>query len=209
MKFAYFNPTVVAVDEVPSDMFMTFKNMVNVAHTKSELNDEGDPTISIRGGQQIQLLPNEFDLDIGPLKGYIEYRCREYMDAITKQSGRADLSNYEPVLVSAWTIKQDSGCYQALHTHDAHISGNMYIEVPDIDAETNISDAHIEFRLPVIKDPSKFIFVDHWRFSPKQSTMIIFPSYLPHAVYPWNTSGTRTILAWDVRIVPKKPLTEE
>jgi hypothetical protein len=204
MKFAYFNPTVMGVETVPEQLFNTFKAMVDIAHSKTHLNDEGNPVISVRGGQQIQILPNEFDLDITVLKEFVEANCRVMLDTILAQSGRNDLNVYDPVLISAWTIKQQPGDYQALHTHEAHISGNIYIEVPELDPNSKASDAQLEFRLPVIRNPANFIFSDQWRYTPTAGTMVMFPSYVPHTVYPWNGKGNRTVLAWDVKLVPKK-----
>lgn len=204
MKFAYFNPTIMAIDDVPADVFTDLKSMVETAHTKTEHNDAGDPNISIRGGQQIQLIPNEFNLNTEILKSYVEHKCKEYIDTMMRQNGRNDLDPYEPMLVSAWTIKQSKGDYQALHSHEAHISGNIYIDVPDIDITGNASDANIEFRLPIIRNPANFIFTDNWKFKPEIMKMIIFPSHIPHTVYPWRGEGNRTILAWDVKLASKK-----
>jgi len=79
----------------------------------------------------------------------------------------------------------------------------MYLDVPDLDLNSHSSDANIEFRLPVIKNPANFIFIDQWRFRPQTAKMIVFPSYIPHTVYPWRGEGSRTILAWDVKLVSK------
>ena len=204
MKFAYFNPTVMAIADVPADVFTQLQEIVEQAHSHREHNDAGNSAISVRGGQQIQLVPNEVGLDTSVLKYFVELQIQGYIDTIMRQSGRTDLDPYEPVLISAWTIKQTSGDYQALHTHEAHVSGNIYIDVPDLDDDANSSDANIEFRLPVIRNPANFIFVDQWRFKPQLMKMVIFPSYIPHTVYPWKGNGTRTILAWDAKLVPKK-----
>jgi hypothetical protein len=204
MKFAYFNPTVMAIADVPADVFTQLQEIVEQAHSHREHNDAGNSAISVRGGQQIQLVPNEVGLDTSVLKYFVESQIQGYIDTIMRQSGRTDLDPYEPVLISAWTIKQTSGDYQALHTHEAHVSGNIYIDVPDLDDDANSSDANIEFRLPVIRNPANFIFVDQWRFKPQLMKMVIFPSYIPHTVYPWKGNGTRTILAWDAKLVPKK-----
>ena len=204
MKFAYFNPTVMAVADVPADVFSLLQGLVFEAHQHQEHNDAGDPLISVRGGQQIQLVPNEFNLNTTVLKNYIESQVQGYINTIMQNNGRSDLAPYEPLLVSAWTIRQASGDYQALHTHEAHVSGNIYIDVPDLEDGSNPSDANIEFRLPVIKDPARLIFVDQFRFNPQPMKMIVFPSYIPHTVYPWRGEGTRTILAWDCKLVPKK-----
>jgi hypothetical protein len=204
MKFAYFNPTVMAIADVPADVFTQLQEMVEQAHIRREHNDAGNSAISVRGGQQIQLVPNEFALDTSVLKHYVESQVQGYIDTIMRQSGRTDLDTYEPVLISAWTIKQTSGDYQALHIHEAHVSGNIYIDVPYLDDDAASSDANIEFRLPVIRNPANFIFVDQWRFNPQIMKMIIFPSYIPHTVYPWKGKGHRTILAWDAKLVSKK-----
>ena len=203
MKFAYFNPTVMAVDDVTAEQYSRLREIVNAAHEHNEHNDEGDPNISIRGGQQIQLVPNEFNLDTSILKSFIETSCREYIDNIVKVTGVSDLNGYDPHLISAWTIKQSPGDYQALHNHEAHISGNIYIDIPDLEENSLSSDACIEFRFPVIRNPAHFNFSDQWRFNPQPLKMIIFPSYVPHTVYPWKGEGHRTILAWDAKLMSK------
>ncbi len=76
MKFAYVNPTIVAVDDIPEETFNSLQLVVDQAHNHPEFNDEGDPGISIRGGQQIQLLPSQFDLNIDILKNYVEQQCK-------------------------------------------------------------------------------------------------------------------------------------
>ena len=203
MKFAYFNPTVMAVDDVTAEQYSRLREIVNAAHEHNEHNDEGDPNISIRGGQQVQVVPNEFKLDTSFLSQYIEERCQAYIDNVIKTSGVSDLNGYKPMLVSAWTIKQTAGDYQALHNHEAHISGNIYLDVPLLDEGSKSSDANIEFRLPVIRNPAHFVFTDQWRFKPEPLKMIIFPSYVSHTVYPWKGQGSRTILAWDVKLIAK------
>ena len=194
----------MAIADVPADVFTQLQEIVEQAHSHREHNDAGNSAISVRGGQQIQLVPNEVGLDTSVLKYFVESQIQGYIDTIMRQSGRTDLDPYTPMLISAWTIKQTSGDYQALHTHEAHVSGNIYIDVPDLDDDANSSDANIEFRLPVIRNPANFIFVDQWRFKPQLMKMVIFPSYIPHTVYPWKGNGTRTILAWDAKLVPKK-----
>jgi cAMP phosphodiesterase len=204
MKFAYFNPTVMAVDDVPADIYVQLKDIVNLAHNHREHNDAGNQAISVRGGQQIQLLPNQFGQDTSLLKNYVESRCLEYIDRLGQINGITDLDSYQPTLVSAWTIKQSANDYQALHSHEAHISGNIYIETPDLLDESNKSDSCLEFRFPTIKNTSQFVFTDNWQFKPQIMKMVVFPSYIPHTVYPWKGQGSRTILAWDVKLIPKK-----
>ena len=201
MKFAYFNPTVIAIADVPAELYVDLKTIVDSAHEQNKLNDEGNPNISIRGGQQIQLVPNQFNLNTDVLKNYVEQASRNYFENVLQVNGQTELTGYQTQIVSAWTIKQSSGDYQALHSHEAHISGNIYIDVPDLDMDSKVSDACLEFKIPVIKNPATFQFVDSWRFKPQIMKMVIFPSHIPHTVYPWRGEGNRTILAWDVKLV--------
>ena len=203
MKFAYFNPLVMAVEDVDAGVFTQLKQIVNDAHTHRQHNDEGNPNISIRGGQQIQLVPNEFKLDTTVIKNYIELKAKEYIENIINVTGVTDLNGFEPYLVSAWTIKQQTGDYQALHNHEAHISGNIYIDFPELDDDAKKTDGCLEFRFPLIRNPAHFNFTDQWRFKPSPMKMVIFPSYVAHTVYPWKGQGNRTILAWDVKLMSK------
>jgi hypothetical protein len=204
LNFAYFNPTVFAIDTIPADIFVALKGMVDMAHTHKTLNDCGNQSLSVRGGQQIQILPNEFNLDITILKSYVESKCQEYLDNIGQINGIEELKKFQPTLVSAWTIKQNQNQYQVMHQHEAHISGNIYIDIPDLDINSDSTDSCLEFRMPTTKNPSHFVFSDFWRFKPQVMKMVVFPSYIPHTVYPWRGQGSRTILAWDVKLIAKK-----
>lgn len=203
MKFAYLNPVVVAMDDIPDGTLQSIRVIVDQAHRHPEHNDAGDPNISIRGGQQVQLLPNEFNLNIDILKVYIEQQCQEYLEKIIQINNRNELIQVKPMLVSAWTLKQGPGDYQVLHSHEAHISGNIYIETPNLDNNSFTTDGCLEFKLPAVKTPARFILTDTWRVTPEVGKMVIFPSYLPHTIYPWRGTGHRTSLAWDVKLVDK------
>ena len=204
MNFAYFNPTVFAIDTIPADTFVALKGMVDLAHTHKTLNDCGNQSLSVRGGQQIQLLPNEFGLDVDILKNYVESKCKEYLENIGQINGIEEIKHFQPVLVSAWTIKQSQHQYQVMHQHEAHISGNIYVDIPDLESDSASTDSCLEFRMPVVKNPAQFVFADFWRFKPQVMKMVVFPRYVAHTVYPWQGQGQRTILAWDVKLLAKK-----
>jgi hypothetical protein len=205
LKVAYFQPVVLAIDNVPPIEFSKVYSLAESLHAHPELNDGGNPNISIRGGQQIQVYPNELGLDVGWLVTYLESICRGYMEIITQQSGTDELKLCDPEIVSIWTIQQQQGNYQEMHTHPTgHISGNIYVSAPEFDENSQPSDGQILFRMPQTKDVSKFIMTDTWKYNPTPGTVIIFPSHLPHTVYPWKGTGTRTVMAFDARLVPKE-----
>jgi hypothetical protein len=204
LKIAYFQPIILAIDTVPPVEFSRIYGLSENLHSHPNLNDSGNPFISIRGGQQIQVYPNTLNIDVSWLVKWLETVCQGYMEIVASQSGTEDLSYCKPVVTSIWTIRQHEGDYQEMHSHPAgNISGNIYINAPDLKTDSNPSDSQILFRLPHTRDVSKFIMNDTWKYSPTPGTVIVFPSYLPHTVYPWEGTGHRTVMAFDARIVPK------
>lgn len=205
LKVAYFQPTILAIDTVPPVEFSKIFSLVDMLHTRPDLNDGDNPSISIRGGQQIQVYPNDIGLDVTWLTTWLETICQGYMELVTQQSGAEELKYCKPLVTSIWTIKQQQGDYQEMHSHPAgNISGNIYISAPELAVNSKPSDSQILFRMPQTKDVSKFIMNDTWKYNPAPGTVIVFPSHLPHTVYPWKGNGFRTVLAFDARLVPKE-----
>lgn len=204
LKIAYFAPIILAVDNVPPMQFIQVFNLAQELHSHPELNDGDNPNISLRGGQQIHVYPNELGIDVSWLVSWLEQACQGYMDVITAQSGSEELKFCKPVITSIWTIEQRPGEYQEMHSHPGgNISGNIYIKVPEFESDKLLSDGQILFRLPQSKDVTKFVMSDTWRYTPEAGTMILFPSYLPHTVYPWKGEGTRTVMAFDAILRPR------
>jgi len=205
LKIAYFQPTVLAIDSVPPVEFSKIYSLAEMLHSRPDLNDANNPLISIRGGQQIQVYPNALNIDVSWLVKWLETICTGYMEIVSQQSGTEDLKLCKPIVTSIWTIRQHQGDYQEMHSHPGgNLSGNIYISAPELDVNSRPSDSQILFRLPQTKDVSKFIMNDTWKYSPTPGTVIVFPSHLPHTVYPWNGQGHRTVMAFDARLVPKE-----
>ena len=204
LKVAYFQPTVMAIDQVPPVEFSKIFSLTEQLHSHPELNDSGNPFISIRGGQQIQVYPNQLNLDVTWLVKWLETICQGYMEIITAQSGTDDLKLCKPVITSIWTIRQEQGDYQELHSHPGgNISGNIYVTAPDFADDSASSDGVVAFKMAQTRDVSKLIMNDTWKYKPVPGSFIVFPSHIAHTVYPWRGKGTRTVMAFDARIVPK------
>lgn len=204
LKVAYFQPVVLAIDSVPPIEFSKIYALAENLHSHPELNDTGNPYISARGGQQIQVYPNQLNLDVNWLVTWLESICQGYMELIIAQSGTEELKYCKPVVTSIWTIRQYSDSYQEMHSHPGgNLSGNIYISAPELEEKSNPGDSQLAFRLPHTKDVSKFIMNDTWRYNPTPGTVVVFPSWLPHMVYPWKGTGHRTVMAFDAKLVPK------
>ena len=205
LKIAYFQPTVLAIDTVPPVEYSKIYSLAQELHNHPELNDSMNPYISIRGGQQIQVYPNELAIDVTWLVKWLESIAVGYMEIVSQQSGTEDLKHCKPVVTSIWTIQQTDGQYQEMHSHPGgHLSGNIYITAPEFAPDSQPSDGQIAFRLPETRDVTKFIMNDTWKYAPTPGTVILFPSHLPHMVYPWHGNGTRTVMAFDIRLTAKE-----
>ena len=205
LKVAYFTPTVIAADQVPPVEFSNLFQLTQELHLHTELAETENPFVNIKGGQHIQILPCKIELEITWLTTWIESVCQLYMDVITEQSGVTDLKLCKPKVTSIWTIRQSAGDYQPVHSHlGSNISGNIYITSPDFDSEPDPSNGRIEFKLPQLKDISRFVMADTWKTRPEPGTFVIFPSCLPHTVYPWTGTGLRTVVSFEAVIVPNE-----
>jgi Putative 2OG-Fe(II) oxygenase len=204
LKIAYFQPTIIAMDSIPPVEFSQVYNLAEQLHSRPDLNDANN-SISLRGGQQIQVYPNVVGINVKWLTDWLEKIASGYMELVCQQSGSEDLKYCKPEVVSIWTIRQTSGDYQEMHTHPAgNLSGNMYISAPELEPSAAPSDSQILFRLPQTRDIGKFIMNDTWKYTPTPGTVILFPSHLPHTVYPWKGQGTRTVMAFDIKLLPKE-----
>ena len=203
LKVAYFQPIVIAMDDVPPVEFSQIYSLAEQLHNRPDLND-ANSAISLRGGQQIQVYPNTLGINVTWLINWLEKIASGYMELISHQSGTEELKYCKPVVTSIWTIRQTSGDYQEMHSHPAGtLSGNIYISSPELLDSASPSDSKILFRLPHTRDISKFIMNDTWKYNPTPGTVILFPSHIPHTVYPWKGEGSRTVMAFDIKLVSK------
>jgi len=204
MKVAYFQPVVIAVDNVPPVEFSKIFNLTENLHGHPELNDTTSALVNIRGGQQIQVYPNKLELDVSWLVKWLETACQGYMELVAQQSGTEDLRLCKAVIASIWTTRQGPGDYQEMHTHPVgNISGNIYVSAPQLNDGSDPSDGQTLFRLPQVRDVTRFMMSDTWKYTPEPGTVVVFPSHLPHTVYPWDGIGYRTVVSFDARLVPR------
>jgi hypothetical protein len=203
LKVAYFQPIMIAVDQVTPVEFSRIYTM------SESLADNPDFRIannkSLHGGSTVQVYPNTKELDIQWLITWLETLAGGYMELITQQSGETDLKYCKPVVDSICIARQTAGDFQELHTHPyGHISGQLFISSPAGDAPEDQFGGKSVFKLPQAKDVTKFIMTDEWKYMPVPGTVILYPSFLANTVYPWQGDGTRTVMQFDIKLFPKE-----
>jgi uncharacterized protein (TIGR02466 family) len=189
MDIKLFNPTPIAKVQVDQTVFNKLDQLsVDLFSKSSTAEDypETNATLTLRGGEQRKVIPEEW------LVSWIESQAREFQIKSELWS-----PNLTPKLANCWTITQPENSYQVTHTHPhGNISGNLYLEIPNFINAAD-TDGCISFQLnPPVPEMAKFIHI-----RPQVGTMLIFPSWLAHQVYPWQGQGQRRVLAWDCQLI--------
>jgi uncharacterized protein (TIGR02466 family) len=106
--------------------------------------------------------------------------------------------------LSAWVNVNRSGAFNKVHVHPASTwSGTYYVDAgaplePDGGAPIHLFDpctGRSTTFLPGVVPASIYI-------NPKPGLMVLFPSYVPHMVFPHSGTGTRISIAFNLRNEP-------
>jgi uncharacterized protein (TIGR02466 family) len=192
----FFNPIPIARVNVEQDILLK-TDQLSLDLFKQRSTEEDYPAndyLTIRGGEQRRVWPCIEDRSW--LVTWIEQQAREY-----QISAGIDSAELVPKLANCWTITQPENSYQVVHTHPyGSISGNLYLEIPNFNNTSAETDGCISFLFDSTSNPkaSRFVHV-----APEVGTMLIFPSWIPHLVYPWQGAGHRRVIAWDCQLLPQ------
>lgn len=92
-----------------------------------------------------------------------------------------------------WSVRLTKGGFQPGHVHDAGwISSAYYAALPP---SGKGREGWLKFGEPA--KPTKGCDADHL-FEPKVGALVLFPSYMWHGTYPFETAGERLSLAFDL-----------
>ena len=201
MECKFFNPIAIAQVAVPGDLFYQINELSDSLLNQPQ-HDYTGSDLTLRGGKQQRVWPNETSNDISWLSNWIESQARLYQQQVCNQAENWDAMHLHPKLMNCWTISQEEHSYQVTHCHPyGNISGNLYLEVPKLDKKSSKTDCCISFLFDQAQDLRQLRLRDSLHYFPKVGTMLIFPSWLPHQVYPWKGTGSRRVLAWDCNLI--------
>jgi uncharacterized protein (TIGR02466 family) len=193
-----FNPVAIGKTRIDDDIFNKLNNIsLELLSSRSTAEDyPGNNHLTLRGGDQRRMWPGE-----SWIKNWIESQAKMYQKQLWEQSGKFGSLDLVPTLINAWTITQPENSYQVAHAHPfGHISGNIYLELPTFDSNSAETDGCISFVFDQHADARAVRFL---HVKPELGMMLIFPSWLPHQVYPWQGKGNRRVIAWDCQLLPQ------
>jgi uncharacterized protein (TIGR02466 family) len=106
------------------------------------------------------------------------------------------------VISEGWVNVSDTGAYNTPHRHPGFVwSGCYYVQLPD---KPRGRSGQIEFIDPRARDAGQTLgdceaFASKMQYQPVAGTLVVFPSYLLHWVYPNEEAGERISIAFNVR----------
>jgi uncharacterized protein (TIGR02466 family) len=191
-----FNGTPIAKVQVDLVLLNKLDQLSKDLFTRSSTEEDYpvNDYLTLRGGEQRRVWPSKNDFSW--LVTWIESQAREY-----QESAGVDSLDLIPKLANCWTITQPQNSYQVAHTHPyGSISGNLYLETPQFSANSAETDGCISFLFDPSSNPKALRFM---HMAPVVGTMLMFPSWIPHLVYPWQGQGNRRVIAWDCQLLPQ------
>jgi hypothetical protein len=115
------------------------------------------------------------------------------------RDGKPTIDNIH--LTHSWIVSQYAGEYNPYHHHTGDFSAVVYLKIPpNMEEELGVeftdhypTNGLIEFMYGENCDMRS----DTIKFKPEVGTMLVFPSYLKHFVYPFYSEGERRSMSFN------------
>ena len=101
-----------------------------------------------------------------------------------------------------WVVRQFNNEYNPVHFHDGHISGVGYLKIPKFVLK-NRKETNIDGSIDFINGNKMLLSESIYNHQPKVGDMILFPHYLMHTVYPFQSNGERRSFSFNLEIDKK------
>ena len=130
------------------------------------------------------------------LEKVITREVKNYIKKTTgKNTSKVNIKNF-------WIVRQFNNEYNPIHFHDGHISGVGYLKVPSFKSSSKKlvkTDGSIDF----ISGNKMLLSESIHNHQPKTGDVILFPHYLMHTAYPFNSNGERRSFSFNLEIDQK------
>ena len=122
----------------------------------------------------------------------------------TKGGGSNEPTRDNIHLAQSWIVSQYKHEYNPWHTHSGHFSGVIYLKIPDDmnkEYDKEFKDHYPASGLIEFMYGEKADFrSDNLKFKPEVGTMLVFPSWLKHSVYPFYVDGERRSMSFNAHM---------
>ena len=110
-------------------------------------------------------------------------------------------------ILNLWVVRQFKGEYNPIHYHEGDLSGVGYLKLPkDMTVNKMVKNKKIKTNgtIDFINGQRGFLSKSIYNVVPKIRALYLFPNYLMHTAYPFNTDGERRSFSFNVKIIFKK-----
>ena len=134
------------------------------------------------------------------LKNFLHKATKSYIEKSTnKKITKFNIKN-------VWVVRQFENEYNPIHYHDGHISGVGYLKVPkslNEDKRTHKHNLKTHGTIDFIHGSRNFLNKSIYNHMPKVGDMILFPNYLMHTAYPFQSGDERRSFSFNATIDEK------
>ena len=104
-------------------------------------------------------------------------------------------------VLNCWIVRQFKNEYNPNHYHNGHISGVGYLTVPkDMGGHKNEKKKKSNGKIELIHGSRTFLSPAQYQITPTVGKLYLFPHYLMHTVYPFNTDGERRSFSFNSEV---------
>ena len=110
-------------------------------------------------------------------------------------------------ILNLWVVRQFKGEYNPIHYHEGDLSGVGYLKLPkNMTKNKLVTNKKIKTNgtIDFINGQKGFLSKSIYNVNPKERDLLIFPNYLMHTAYPFNTTGERRSFSFNAKIVYNK-----
>lgn len=134
------------------------------------------------------------------IKGF----CSEYIASASSvsDSSKTMWSKNKITVNDMWVVSQLAGDFNPLHTHATTLSGIVYLKVPPQINLENYPAGWLNCAHGNSWNPMRLDFSGTMPILPEVGTLLLFPSWLNHEVYPFTGNGERRCLPFNVNAIP-------
>ena len=110
-------------------------------------------------------------------------------------------------ILNLWVVRQFKGEYNPIHYHEGDLSGVGYLKLPkNMTVNKMVKNKKIKTNgtIDFINGQRGFLSKSIYNVVPKIGALYLFPNYLMHTAYPFNTDGERRSFSFNVKLIFKK-----
>ena len=137
-------------------------------------------------------------------------RLVDHIYALAGEATRRVVADYKETKqpdhwsLNAWVNVNRQGHFNKTHLHPgATWSGVYYVDIGEPDEPDSVAPLHLSD--PCLGRSTSFlpkILPSSITLRPKPGMMVLFPSYIPHMVFPHEGAGVRISIAFNLRVEP-------